>query len=291
MSEAWKVLDLINAAKSFFEKKGIADTARLDAELLLAEVLGCGRIDLYVRHDELVDDALRAEFRDLVRRRGEREPVKQMLGRCEFMSHEFILTPDVLVPRPETETLVGCVLDALGEGPQFVCDIGTGSGNVAVSIALARAKATVWATDVSDAALAVARRNAEKHNVAGRVTFCAGDLFEALAGCDIADGADCIVSNPPYVSESEFADLMPEVREYEPRLALLSGDDGLEHTSRILAGAPGLLHAGGLLAIEIGPHIADRAAAAAQAHDAYEEVRIVRDLSKRQRVLLARKSA
>jgi release factor glutamine methyltransferase len=289
MSDAWKVIDLIDATKSFFEKKGISDTARLDAELLLAEVLGCKRIDLYVRFDEVVDEPQRSEFRELVRQRGERRPVKQILGRCEFMSHEFVVTPDVLVPRPDTETLVECVLAGLPAGPAVVCDIGAGSGNIAVSIALARPDASVHATDQSEKALDVARINAEKHGVLDRVTFHSGDLLEPLAGRSLAGAVDCVVSNPPYVSESEFADLMPEVATYEPREALVSGGDGMDHTERLLADAPEFLRGGALLAIEISPYIAARAAAAADANDAYEDVRLVRDLGKAERVLLARK--
>ena len=291
MSEPRKVVDLIDATKSFFEKKGIVDTARLDAELLLAEILGCERIDLYLRFDEVVGEPQRSAFRELVRQRGDRRPTKQILGRCEFMSHTFTVTPDVLVPRPDTETVVECVLGELPDGPVTVCDICTGSGNIAVSIALARPDAALHATDLSDKALDVARINAEKHGVLDRVAFAAGDLFEPLAGCGLTGAVDCVVSNPPYVSESEFAGLMPEVANYEPTEALLSGDDGMSHTARILADAPEFLRAGSLLAIEISPHIAERAVAAAEADDAYDDVRIVRDLGKAERVLLARKKA
>ncbi|MFH1730540.1 MAG: peptide chain release factor N(5)-glutamine methyltransferase [Planctomycetota bacterium] len=289
MSDAWKIVDLLGAAKSFFEKKGITGTARLDAELLLAKVLRCGRIDLYVRFDEVVGERQRAEFREFVRQRGERRPTKQILGSCEFMSHEFIVTPDVLIPRPDTETLVECVLDGLGAGPRTVCDIGTGSGNIAVSISLARPDATMYAVDNSDAALKVAEQNAGQHGVSDRITFCSGDLLGPLAAFGLEGAVDCVVSNPPYVSESEFAGLMPEVAKYEPRRALVSGDDGMSHTARLVSDAPQFLRPGALLAIETSPHVAERAAAAAEADGAYEDVRTVRDLSKAERVLLARK--
>jgi len=289
MSEAWKVIELLEATKSFFEKRGIAGTARLDAELLLAKALGCERIDLYVRFDEVVGERDRSEFRELVRQRGERRPTKQILGSCEFMSHEFIVTPDVLIPRPDTETLVECVLDELDAGQRIVCDIGTGSGNIAVSISLARPDATVYAVDNSDAALKVAEQNAGQHGVSDRVKFCSGDLLGPLEALGLDGAADCVVSNPPYVSESEFADLMPEVAKYEPRPALVSGDDGMGHTARLVSDAPEFLRPGALLAIEISPHIAERAAAAAKALGVYEDVRTVRDLGKAERVLLARK--
>ncbi len=296
MTNGWKVLDLINVTKSFFERKGIVDaqgrgTARLDAELLLAEVLGCGRIDLYLRFGEAVDEARLAAFRELVRRRGERQPVKQILGRCEFMSHEFDVSPDVLIPRPETETVVEQTLAVLGDGPGMVADIGTGCGNIAISIALARPEATVYATDISEAALAVAERNVRKRGVSERVTLLAGDLFEPLTGRNLEGRLDCIASNPPYVAESELSGLMPEVARYEPRVALVSDQDGMGHTLRILEAAPRFLRDGGALVLEMSPFTAERARAAAEANDAYDKVRTKHDLGKVERVLMAEKRA
>jgi len=292
MASPWKVVDLIGVTKTFFEKKGIVSSARLDAELLLAKVLGCRRIDLYLRFDQVVAEPQLSEFRALVKERGERRrPVKQILGHCEFMSHDFEVTPDVLIPRPETEMLVEQVLLGLGQGPQTVVDIGTGSGNIAISIALARPDAAVWATEISGPALAVARRNAERHGVAARVTLLHGDLFAPLPGHGLEGQVDCAVSNPPYVAESEMPALMPDVAEHEPRVALVSGEDGLGHTLRILAEAPRYLRAGGLLALETSPFTAERARAAAEANGAYEGVRVVRDLQRIERILTGRKKA
>lgn len=291
MPDARTVVDLLNVTTSFFESKGIANTARLDAELLLAKVLGCERIDLYVRFDRPVAEPQLSQFRELVRERGRRRPVKQILGRCEFMSHEFEVTPDVLIPRPETETLVAQALVALDDSPRTVVDLGTGSGNVAISIALARPNATVYATDVSEAALEVARRNADRLDVADRVTMLEGDLFGPLAGRGLEGKVDCVVSNPPYVAESEMPGLMPEVAEYEPLGALVSEQDGMGHTLRIIAEAPAMLRGGGLLALETSPHTARGARAAAEASGAYEDVRTVLDLGKAERVVTARKRA
>jgi len=289
MADAWKVVDLINVTKAFFEKKGINDTARLDAELLLAEVLGCTRIELYVRFDQIVPEPQLGRFRELVRQRGNRKPVKQILGRCEFMSHEFEITPDVLIPRPETEAVVEQALRALDDGQRAVADIGTGSGNIAVSVALARPDVTVYATDRSEAALDVARRNVERHGVADQVELLGGDLFAALANRRLEGRLDCVVSNPPYVAESELTGLMPEVAEYEPRDALISGQNGLEHTLRLLDGAPAFLRPGGSLVLEMGPYTSERTKAAAAAIDAYDQIRIAADLAKAERVLIALK--
>jgi len=296
MADRWKVLDLLNATKAFFEKKGIVDargrgSARLDAELLLAEALECRRIDLYVRFGETVDKTRLARFRELVRRRAERQPVKQILGRCEFMSHEFEISPDVLTPRPETETVVEQALAAVSDGPSLVADIGTGCGNIAISVALARPEATVYATDISGAALAVAGRNVRRHRVSQRVTMLAGDLFAPLTDKDLEGKLDCVVSNPPYVAESEFSGLMPEVARYEPRVALVSDHDGMGHTLRILEAAPGFLRGGGVLVLELSAFTAERARAAAEANDAYDQVRTKRDLNKVERVLVAQKKA
>jgi release factor glutamine methyltransferase len=287
MPEHRTVLELLTLTKGFFEKKGIEGTARLDAELLLADVLGCRRIDLYVRYDEPVADEPLDTFREHVRRRGERRPVKQILGRCEFRSREFAITPDVLIPRPETEHVVEAALRRLPDGPCSVADLGTGSGCIAVSIAAERPSATVHATDASAAALAVARQNAERHDVADRVPLSEGDLFAALASVD--GPLDAVVSNPPYVAESELAGLMPEVAKFEPREALVSGEDGLAHIRRLVDEAPAFLKPGGWLIVEVSPHTAGRAEQLAAESGAYDNVELLRDLNKHERVLVARK--
>lgn len=286
MKEQWKVVDLIEATRAFFEKKDIA-SARLDAELLLAHALGCQRIDLYVRFDQVVDAPKLSEFRELVRARGERKPVKQILGRCEFMSREFAISSDVLTPRPETELLVEQVIAALPDAPAIIADIGTGSGAIAISIALERAQAIVYAIDISEPALEVARRNVEAHGVAERVMLLCGDLFAPIEERSLTGKLDCVVSNPPYVAESEFAELMPEVSRYEPRIALVSGDEGLAHIAQIIELSPRFLKPGGLLAIEFSPHTSGRAKKLAEAGGTFYDVRILKDLAKQDRVLLA----
>lgn len=288
MSSRWKVVDLVNTTKLFFEKRGIKGSSRLDAELLLAKVLGCKRIDLYLRFDHVVPEPKLSEFRELVRERGKRRPVKQILGRCEFLSHEFEVTPDVLVPRPETEVVVEAALRLMGKPPQVVADIGTGCGNIAISIALARPDSIVYATDISPAALEVARRNAAAYDITNRVVLLEGDWLEPLAERGLEHGLDCIVSNPPYIAESGREKLMPEVARYEPPIALFSGNDGMEHTIRLIKDAPRFLRPGAMLVVETSPLIATRVVAAAEASGAYENVRTERDLAQKERVLTAR---
>lgn len=291
MPDDWKVVQLIDATKGFFEKRGIGGTARLDAELLLAHVLGCGRIDLYVRFGETVREPKLSEFRDLVRQRGEGRPVKQILGRCEFMSHEFEVTADVLIPRPETETVAEQALARIDGEARTVVDVGTGCGNIAVSIALARPNVTVFATEISAAALEVAHRNAARHGVAGRVTLLGGDLLEPLSGRGLEGRTDCIVSNPPYVSKAEFAGLPAEVGRCEPRVALVSDEEGAGHSRRLVAAAPGYLRTGGVLVMEMSAYGSERVKAAARANPAYDQVSTAFDLGKVERVLILRRGS
>jgi release factor glutamine methyltransferase len=228
------------------------DSARLDAELLLMHAWGCGRAHLIAHsRDELPADVL-AEAERLLARRGAREPLAYLTGWREFWSRDFAVNAAVLIPRPETEHLVEAVLARFPERerPWRFADIGTGSGCLAVTLACEYPAARVEATDISAAALACARDNAERHGVEARIHFRQGDLFAAL---DAADGPyDAIVSNPPYVSLDEYRDLAPELG-FEPRGALTDEADGLRLLARLVAGAPAHLLPGGDLIVETGP--------------------------------------
>jgi release factor glutamine methyltransferase len=247
--KTWTVGGLLQWTEQFFGQKGL-ESPRLDAQILLAHTLGCDRIHIYTRFDEPVRDDCRAAFRDLVRRRVDGCPVAYLVGRKEFYKLVFEVTPAVLIPRPATESLVMRTLEIIGPltAPR-VLDIGTGSGCIAVSIAKQHAAASVVATDVSDEALVVARRNAERHGVAERITFLASDLYANLP----ASGPfDVIATNPPYIQTNTLATLATDVRDHEPRAALDGGPDGLVVFDRIIAGAAERLTPGGWLLIEIG---------------------------------------
>lgn len=246
---AWTVKDLLTWTTKYLHGKGI-EAARLEAQVLLAHVLDCPKIDLMVRYAEEPTEAERTRFRELVRRRVEHWPVAYLIGRREFYLLPFEVTPAVLIPRPETETLVLQALALLkGKAGARVLDLGTGSGCIAVSIAHQAKGAAVTAVDVSPDALDVARRNATAHGVADRVRFLPGDLFAPLpAGAAF----DLIVSNPPYVTQGELAGLAPEVRDHEPRLAFDGGPDGLNFYRRIAADAGRFLAPGGSVLVEIG---------------------------------------
>jgi len=266
---------------------GVADPDR-DAELLLLHVLGTSRERLHADPGCPVDLAAAEAYRGLVERRAARVPIQHLLGAQEFWSLAFEVTPDVLIPRPETEHLIEAFLELpTGETP-LVVDLGTGSGILAVVAARERPGARVIATDVSRAALAVAERNAARHGVAARLEFVAGDLYAALDGLGLERRVDVILSNPPYVGEADLAALAPEVRDHEPRSALTPGPDGLAAHRRIAAGAPAFVAPGGHLIVEIG--LGQSAAARALYEAAGFEVLAIRpDLAGIDRILTARR--
>lgn len=280
----WTVLDLLKWTAQHFASQGIA-SARLDAECLLAHALGVDRLRLYVDFEKPVMEQERARFRELVRRRaGERIPVAQLTGRKEFWSLDLEVTPDVLVPRPETETLVGAALDLCPEpdAPLRILDVGTGSGAIALALAKERPRAEVTATDVSDAALAVAGANAERLELCDRIRFVAGSLLEPVAG----ERFDLIVSNPPYIAESERDALPPELA-HEPEVALFAPEDGVALLRALAGGVADLLAPGGGVAFELAPAQAPRVADWCR-EAGLLDVHIIRDLEQRPRVVAAR---
>jgi release factor glutamine methyltransferase len=247
--EAWTVLRLLRWTSDHFATKGI-ETARLDAEVLLAHALGIERLRLYLDFEKPVMEEERTRFRTLVQRRGEESvPVAYLTGRREFWSMPLAVTPDVLIPRPDTETLIEAVLSRVSrERSLRVLDLGTGSGAIALALAKELPLAELTASDVSDAAIAVARKNAEALGLDARIRFAAGDGFEAVPGACF----DVIVSNPPYVAEAEAGSLAPELG-HEPPGALFAPGDGTTLLRRFVAEAPSLLAPGGLLAVELAP--------------------------------------
>lgn len=245
----WTIKALLNWTTDFLTRKGI-ENPRADAQILLAHVLNCKKIDLIVRYDEQPEEAERTRFRELIQRRVAGWPVAYLVGSRDFYLLSFDVSPDVLIPRPETETLV---LEALAFLKPLksskILDLGCGSGCIAVSIAHQNKDAQVTAIDISPDALDMAKRNAAKHGVAERITFLQGDLFAPLTP---GDRFDLVVSNPPYIAQTEFADLSTEVRDHEPRVALDGGPDGLVFYRRIAKGVGQFLKAGGRLLVEIG---------------------------------------
>ncbi len=249
MEEAWTVLKVLQWTTGYLKEKGLAQP-RADAEVLLAHVLGVERVQLYINFDKPLGGEELARYRGLIRRRSAFEPTQYITGKQEFWSLDFEVTPAVLIPRPETEVIVEKALEIAGDRPTLVLDIGTGSGAIAVALAHEREEIRVVAADKSRQAIEVARRNAGKNGVAGRIFFTVMDLFEALA---VRPLFDIIVSNPPYVSDEEFLDLAPEIANYEPQTALLGGGErGLAVIKRILGKFSAYLKPQGSLLMEIG---------------------------------------
>jgi release factor glutamine methyltransferase len=253
-NRTWTVLELLNWTADYFRRLGL-ENPRLNAEVLLGKVLGLERIMLYARFDTQVGERERDEFRALVRRRADREPLQYLLGAYEFYGRRFELTPAVLIPRQETELVVEKCLEKLAaDAPLWTADIGAGSGAIAVTLAAERPALHVIATDLSAEALAVACRNASAHGVSKRVITAQGDLAAPVRDLLPGDraGLDLLVSNPPYVPTGAIEGLEPEVRDHEPRGALDGGPDGLDVVRRLIPEAADLLAAGGWMVLEVG---------------------------------------
>jgi len=284
--------ELLSHGASRLARAGI-ESARLDAEVLLADALALTREQMLVA----AHAPLRAEqverFEALLQRRLRREPVAYITGRREFWSLEFQVTRDVLIPRPETERLVEAALllgaQMASHRPLRVLDIGTGSGAIAVSLAKEMPTALIYATDISPAALAVARRNALCHRVAHRMRFFCGDML-AVLGEKIAR-FDLLVSNPPYIRRAEIDKLEPEVRDWEPRGALDGGADGLNFYRPIAAQAWRYLNPHGAVVLEIDTAMGFEVAALFQQAERYREVAILQDYAGWDRVVVASAAA
>ena len=285
-----KVSTLRRQAWDVLQAAEIADPVR-EADWLLASVLGFPLHTLIVEGDRAVSPVQAERAWTLIRRRAERQPLQYLLGTQEFRGLEMAVTPDVLIPRPETELLVEATLQAVLDIRELcVLDVGTGSGCIAVSLARGRSDATVVAVDISAPALAVARANALCHGVGDQIKFVQADLLTAFSVSP--DGVfDVIVSNPPYVPAGELDALQPEVARYEPRLALAAGTDGLDYHRRLLRGAPELLKGGGHLILELGCGQADQVRRLSQQTGAFISLECRKDAAGIERVLVARKAA
>lgn len=290
-TETWTVGRLLQWTTDYLKGRG-ADVPRLDAEVLLAEALGCKRIDLYTAFEEVPNEEQRTAFRELVRRRAEGAPVAYLVGRREFYSLSFKVAPGVLIPRPETELLVVALRDLAkawpGSGPLAIADVGTGSGILAVCAARYLPTAQVTAIDTSRSALEIAAENATAHGVAGRIELVCSDLF---AGIPAERRFDFILSNPPYVSEAEAVKLPRDVRDYEPREALVAGPHGTEVIERLIPQAAERLTPGGHLLIEISPMIHDAVQKRLAAESRLESRPTIKDLARLPRVVQARRRA
>lgn len=277
--QVWTIGAILKWSEQYFGSHG-ADTPRLDAEVLLSYLLGQKRIFLYVHFDQPLTAEELARYREMVKRRAAGEPVAYICGEKEFMGLTFKVTPAVLVPQPDTETLVEAAIERLkGKEGARIADVCTGSGAIALALAHYLPESSVTATDISSDALEIAKQNAEALGLSERVQFFEGDLLAPLSG----ETFDAIVSNPPYIPSAEIAGLPREVRA-EPIIALDGGADGLDFYRRLVGESAVLLKDGGFLAVECGDTQAGTIAE--MAADAFGRTEIVRDLADKERVLV-----
>ncbi|NGZ59931.1 MAG: peptide chain release factor N(5)-glutamine methyltransferase [Nitrospira sp. LK265] len=281
---------LITWAQRALDTAGSTNASQ-EALWLLAYALGKAHHELVSRRDQPVsgEDLARAE--SVISRRMAREPLQYILGAQEFCGLDFHVNPAVLIPRPETELLVQAVVREGGfvEGAVLV-DVGTGSGCVAVTLATILSSMRIFALDCSGDALTVARGNAERHGVGGNITWKEGDLLSALRECNLTGAVDVVVSNPPYIAETAWGDLQPEVRDFEPRLALVAGQRGTEFHERLLDDARPFLVLGGLLVMELGQGQAPLVRQAAERAGGYTGLQTVKDEAGIERVMIARRA-
>ena len=292
MPETWTVRRILEWTTGYFTRRNV-EAPRLSAELLLAHVLSVPRIRLYTDYERPLTEQQLAAMRALVQRAAEEEPIAYLTGRAHFFNLEFEVTRDVLIPRPDTETLVENVLQLARNQAGFeaprVLDLCTGSGCVAAAIAHHLKAATVVAVDVCAAAAEVARRNMQRLGVGDRVAVEQGDLYEPLARLPDRQPFHLVVANPPYIATSKIEELDRSVREYEPLQALDGGLDGLALHRRILAGAARHLVAGGRIYLEIAFDQGDLAREVAAANADFDDVRVLKDYAGHDRVLTARR--
>ena len=287
-NKMWRVVDLLNWTSRYFEQHSLPNP-RLDAEILLAHLLEKSRLQLYLHFEMPVFQEHLTPFRELIKKRIEHTPVSYLTNRKEFMSLDFYVDERVLIPRPETEQLVETILTAETGDSQRLLELGTGSGVIATSLAVHQPGWDIIATDISEPALAVAQKNAETHAYPAQIKFLSGDLFEPIKAMD-PDGKtrfDWIVCNPPYIKKTEWDTLSPDVRDYEPEIALFAGDDGLAVIRRLIAEAPEYLTPNGRLILEIGAAQADAIRTLIDAEPAYCTYQLIKDYAEKERIVLA----
>lgn len=288
--QVWTIASILATVTPYLGERG-CETPRLDAEVLLAHVLGTNRVELYTGYDRPLLPAELQSYRELVKRRAAGEPAAYLVGSKGFYSLDFEVGSGVLVPRPETEFLASAAIEeAKGRSCAVkAADIGTGSGCVAVALAVYAPEAEIIATEKSAEAAAYARRNAIRHNVQERVSIVEGELLEPLRRMCAQAGLDILVSNPPYITEEEYESLPVTVRDYEPREALVAGKDGTGYHKAIAEAAAGFLAGGGLLALEVGMGQADRVSRLIVEAGGFGQPWTVKDYMGIERVVLARR--
>jgi len=286
----WRLLDVLKEATFFLTNKGI-ENPRLNAEMLLAHILGLNRIDLYLRFEQPLNQTERQSYKTVLRRRVDGEPLQYIISETEFFSLLFSVCKNVLIPRPETELLVEAAIQTIkeewSESPVRCLDIGTGSGNIAIALAKNLQHAEIIAVDISDQAIAIAKRNAEKNEVADRITFQISDVMQLNFVKDVEPPFHVICSNPPYIASSDFENLPKEIRDFEPRQALDGGPDGLKFYQRFAEAFPKLVDNSGTIFLEIGETQAEKIQNIFTGIAGFK-IQIKKDLAQKDRLMIGR---
>jgi release factor glutamine methyltransferase len=288
----WTIQKLLNWITQYFTDKGL-DSPRLSAELLLSYVLQTERIKLYTQFDKPVDRQYLGRLHELVKRCAEHEPLAYIIGKTEFYSLELNITADCMTPRPETELLVERAVEFLRtrKTKQFVCDLCTGCGCIAVAIAQNYPDAQIIATDICDAALKTAAKNVEKYQLQERIKLLCGDLFDPVVPQLDTGKFDLIVCNPPYVSAAEFETLDKTIKDHEPKLAFFAGADGLDVYRRIAEQADDFLKPNAALMLEIGYSQGTAVRELLEQTECFTEIKIEKDFHNNDRIVTARKTS
>ncbi len=281
------VLESLKLSTTFLENKGI-ESARMNAELLLSHILNCGRMDLYLRYNQPLNSFETTTYREYISRRGNFEPYQYIVGEVEFYGLKFFVNKNVLIPRQETEILIDTILQKYPKDAELkILDIGTGSGNIPITLALNLPNSKIISVDVSDKALKVAEKNRELHDLKSRVGFINTDILEN----DLAkyvDTFDIVVSNPPYVNNKEFPTLQKEITDFEPDIAVTDFSDGLKFYREISNKSMKLLKNSGMLFFEVGQEQADDVKTIMK-KNGLSKIEIVKDLSEIERVVISTK--
>jgi len=300
----WTIKETLSWAEEYLQSHGVPN-CKTEAEYLLSHLLNCKRSGLYLKHDKSVAIDEFQRFMGWLNKRIAREPSQYIIGEQEFWGLEFKVTRDVLIPRPETEILVEEAVKTVRSqesevrsqntkihyselrtpDSKLILDLCTGSGCIAVSLAKEIPDSQIYVVDISESALDVARENAERHSVVDKITFIQGNLFAPLRGLSLK--VDLIVSNPPYVSRDMMKDLQPEIRDYEPEIAVYAGDDGLDFYRRIISESPAYLTQGGHLILEIGYGQAEEIKKLIEQSNAFADISITKDFAGIDRVIKA----
>jgi release factor glutamine methyltransferase len=299
------ILEALSKATEILRENKISNP-HSTAEIFLFSILNLKRVDLYLNKDKILTQPENEKLNSYLQQRISGKPIQYVTGEVGFFGFEFKIDPRAMIPRPETEVLVSEIVEQFKKtkkefDPLRIIDTGTGSGVIAITLAKELANSIIYATDISKDALELAKENAERNDVEQRIEFVYGDLFKPLKEKNVENSIDCIVSNPPYVKDSELGKLDKEIRDFEPKVALLSGEDGIGFHEKITEGAVAYLKSGGLLALEVGLGDAERLAqfissnrqdvvkTLRASHNSYENIKIVKDLAGIKRVVLGTK--